>query len=198
MPYKLRKAPKRDLYWVVGEDGKKHSKEPIPLERAKAQMRALYASMRRGGMTFTDFQNLVAIHNSIDGKTISAEDSITTLNILLELFTPGQTQTLKDNLTTDVNSNPISIYNAIQECLIYLTNNELDEPQLSSYLQRVAISIKELLFPDAARRRPAKVEHQVGRTQEGKKYSITHQRGKLPTIGNGSGKCRKCGLVRLV
>ncbi len=44
MPYKLRKAPKRDLYWVVGEDGNHMSKDPIPKERAEAQMRALYAS----------------------------------------------------------------------------------------------------------------------------------------------------------
>lgn len=42
MPYKLRKAPKRDLYWVVTiATGKKHSKEPIALEKAKAQMRIL-------------------------------------------------------------------------------------------------------------------------------------------------------------
>jgi len=56
MPYKLRKAPNRDLYWVVGEDGTKKSKEPIPLERAKAQMRALYASegKMRGGATLTE------------------------------------------------------------------------------------------------------------------------------------------------
>jgi hypothetical protein len=49
MPYKLRKAPKRDLYWVVAEDGTKKSKEPIPLERAEAQMRALYASENKKG-----------------------------------------------------------------------------------------------------------------------------------------------------
>jgi len=41
MPYKLRKAPKRDLYWVVGEDGLHHSKEPITMEQAKKQMTAL-------------------------------------------------------------------------------------------------------------------------------------------------------------
>ena len=54
MPYKLRKAPKRDLFWVVGMDGKKHSKDPLPKDQATAQMRALYASMTReksGGMT---------------------------------------------------------------------------------------------------------------------------------------------------
>lgn len=49
MPYKLRKAPGRDLYWVVGVDGKKYSKDPIPEERAKAQMRVLYMAMRKEG-----------------------------------------------------------------------------------------------------------------------------------------------------
>ena len=49
MPYKLRKAPKRNLYWVVGADGTKHSKEPIPKERAEAQMRALYAAETKEG-----------------------------------------------------------------------------------------------------------------------------------------------------
>jgi hypothetical protein len=46
MPYKLRKAPKRDLYWVVStETGKKHSKEPIQKDKAEAQMRLLYMKM---------------------------------------------------------------------------------------------------------------------------------------------------------
>ena len=44
MPYKLRKAPKKELYWVVNkETGKKHSLEPLPRQKALAQMRALYA-----------------------------------------------------------------------------------------------------------------------------------------------------------
>ena len=48
MPYKLRKAPKKPLYWVVAVDtGKKYSHEPIPLEKAKAQMRVLEASMHK-------------------------------------------------------------------------------------------------------------------------------------------------------
>lgn len=41
MPYKLRKAPGRELYWVVGEDGKHHSKDPITMARAKKQLIAL-------------------------------------------------------------------------------------------------------------------------------------------------------------
>lgn len=47
MPYKLRKAPNRDLFWVVAEDGTKKSKDPIPRARAEAQMKALYASEYR-------------------------------------------------------------------------------------------------------------------------------------------------------
>jgi len=52
MPYKLRKAPKRDLYWVVNTETKeKYSKEPLPKEDAAAQMRALYANTKdlKGG-----------------------------------------------------------------------------------------------------------------------------------------------------
>lgn len=50
MPYKLRKKPRHDLYWVVStETGRKHSKEALPKERAEAQMRALYSAMHREG-----------------------------------------------------------------------------------------------------------------------------------------------------
>ena len=44
--FRLRKAPLKNLYWVVetGVTGKHFSKSPMPKERAYAQMRALYAS----------------------------------------------------------------------------------------------------------------------------------------------------------
>jgi len=49
MPYKLRKAPNRALYWVITiETGKKHSKDPIPIEKAKAQMRILESALTGG------------------------------------------------------------------------------------------------------------------------------------------------------
>jgi hypothetical protein len=42
MPYKLRKAPNRDLFWVVNtETGHKHSIEPIPKSRAQRQLNLL-------------------------------------------------------------------------------------------------------------------------------------------------------------
>jgi hypothetical protein len=44
MPYKLRKAPGKTLYWVCDDTGKHYSKDPIPKTRAEAQMKALYAS----------------------------------------------------------------------------------------------------------------------------------------------------------
>jgi hypothetical protein len=44
MPYDLRKSPQKNAYWVVNrESGKKYSRLPIPLSRAEAQRRALYA-----------------------------------------------------------------------------------------------------------------------------------------------------------
>lgn len=49
MPYKLRKAPKLNLYWVVAQDGTKKSKNPMPKDQAEAQMRALYADMHDKG-----------------------------------------------------------------------------------------------------------------------------------------------------
>ena len=46
MPYKLRKAPNRDLYWVINTDtGHKYSIEPIPKERAQKQMNLLRGVM---------------------------------------------------------------------------------------------------------------------------------------------------------
>ena len=71
MPYKLRKAPNRELYWVVGDDGKKHSNEPLPKERAEAQMRALYAAMsKEGGTHRTDFLK----DNKLEDKSYSLKE----------------------------------------------------------------------------------------------------------------------------
>lgn len=49
----MRKVPKKDLYWVVDDKGKKYSKEGIPKERAKAQIKALYVHTKdeiKGGV----------------------------------------------------------------------------------------------------------------------------------------------------
>lgn len=48
MPFRLRKAPNRPLYWVVDDKGKKYSKDPLPEARARAQQKALYAAEGRG------------------------------------------------------------------------------------------------------------------------------------------------------
>lgn len=48
MPFHLRKAPRRPLYWVVDDTGKHYSKDPMPKERARQQQKALYAAEGRG------------------------------------------------------------------------------------------------------------------------------------------------------
>ena len=43
MPYKLKKAPKQDKYWVVkkSDEKRKFSKRPLSRKRALSQMRAI-------------------------------------------------------------------------------------------------------------------------------------------------------------
>lgn len=71
MPYKLRKAPKKELYWVITIDtGKKHSKLPIPLDKAQAQMRVLEATLK-GGVRLPR-----GMHNPSDEGDYDLEDEI--------------------------------------------------------------------------------------------------------------------------
>jgi len=41
MPYKIRKAPNRNLYWVVAQDGRHMSHEPLTRTMAEKQLTAL-------------------------------------------------------------------------------------------------------------------------------------------------------------
>jgi len=56
MPYKIRKAPRRDLYWVIAEDGRHMSKDPLPMAQAQRQLRALYAAMSRSKEKMVHFK----------------------------------------------------------------------------------------------------------------------------------------------
>ena len=48
-PYIIKKSRGKDLYWVVTEEtGKKHSKQPITLDKAKAQLRILDSTYHEG------------------------------------------------------------------------------------------------------------------------------------------------------
>ena len=46
--WKLRKAPKKDLYWVIDDTGRHYSNEPMTKEDARQQQKALYAAESRG------------------------------------------------------------------------------------------------------------------------------------------------------
>lgn len=66
MPYRLRKAPKRNLYWVIGKDGSKLSNNPLPLERAKRQLTAANiasAQEKKGGGLLNDVFNYERVSN---------------------------------------------------------------------------------------------------------------------------------------
>ena len=68
MPYKLRKARNKPLYWVIDNSGKKYEKEPIPLERAKKQLVALHIHTKHGGSIWSSVVDTV---NKIPGWTTS-------------------------------------------------------------------------------------------------------------------------------
>jgi len=58
MPYKLRKAPGKDLYWVVNKETKKKlSKIPMAKEQAMAQMRAVYMNESKSGGAMSPYMS---------------------------------------------------------------------------------------------------------------------------------------------
>jgi hypothetical protein len=99
MPYKLRKAPNRELYWVVAEDGSKKSKDPIPKERAKAQMRALYANMKGGGVE--DDMKYMLI-NELFRQTVKVASKMKKTKITKQLF--DQYDSLITNIKAEAES----------------------------------------------------------------------------------------------
>jgi hypothetical protein len=96
MPYKLRKAPRRDLYWVVDDTGKHYSKDPLPKQRAREQQKALYASENRELRGGFDVNDLVGVEKTaIQGINYIAPGLGTLINTVgdavLPLFTPKPT-----------------------------------------------------------------------------------------------------------
>jgi len=93
MPYKLRKVPKQDLYWVVStETGKKHSNIGLPLKKAEAQMRALYRAMRLEGSGGTHKEHFIKEHG-LEDKSYSLKElssiSKVPMKILREVYNRG-------------------------------------------------------------------------------------------------------------
>jgi hypothetical protein len=82
MPFKLRKAPNKNAYWVVDVNGKKYSKEPISKEMARKQQRAIYRSESlRGGITSQKFLNFLhqlrsVVRNDLGDWTIDSTGNL--------------------------------------------------------------------------------------------------------------------------
>lgn len=89
-PFKLRKAPNRNLYWVVDDTGKHFSKEPMPKEDARQQQKALYASESRGAGA-THRENVLKRLGLSESQSLSdlAKASKVPLSILQEVYDRG-------------------------------------------------------------------------------------------------------------
>ena len=57
MPYRIRKANNRNLYYVIDNYGVKLEKEPIPLERARKQIIAIHLNKVKSGQPYDVFGN---------------------------------------------------------------------------------------------------------------------------------------------
>ena len=100
MPYKLKKKRGEDLYWVVDIDGHKYSKDPIPKERAEAQIRALYASEKNkhgGDIPDGEFEgsglwdSVKSLYNKAKNEVVNKESKLRSVIIpktANELFNP--------------------------------------------------------------------------------------------------------------
>ena len=93
MPYKLRKSPGRDRYWVIDRYGKHLSKSPLTKSRARSQMRALYAAERRKfGSGLTRRQKFLQKYK-VQDRPYSLEElseiSSVPLDILQEVYNRG-------------------------------------------------------------------------------------------------------------
>jgi hypothetical protein len=74
MPYQIRKVPKGWKVFTKGTD-RSHSNDPLPLARAKAQLKALYANADDfsggnmiGGFDDDDFERLFGMYGGIDER----------------------------------------------------------------------------------------------------------------------------------
>lgn len=94
MPYTLRKKRGYDLYWVINTITKhKYSKEALPLEKAQAQMRALYANTKdetKGG-ALTHREKVLGRYQLSEGQSLESlsKASGVPLSVLQEVYNRG-------------------------------------------------------------------------------------------------------------
>jgi hypothetical protein len=88
MPYELVRFP--DGYKVMtSTTGEFHSNNTLPLERAKAQMRALYASMKGGALTHRE--KVLRRYGLKEGQSLAELSKATgePLSVLREVYNRG-------------------------------------------------------------------------------------------------------------
>lgn len=86
MPFRLRKAPRRPLFWVVDDTGKHYSKDPMPKERARQQQKALYASEGRGELRGGADEEEMPIPMGLAARGRMEEQDLNDLRATLEMM----------------------------------------------------------------------------------------------------------------
>jgi hypothetical protein len=166
-PYFLKKKRNQPLYWVVTtETGKKHSKDPIPLEKAKAQLRILESALEGSGRfvsgKWTKFIQLLGrkynIPESKIKATLSDNDRLNysgledryrfvakrnnVIHHLNEHIDHGNLLTLRE-ITTDEELSELS--KAIEQYVIPIAQVVLRNVEVSNPLQLPIIASQQVL-----------------------------------------------------
>lgn len=158
MPYKLRKSRGKNLYWVVTtETGKKHSKEPIPLEKAKAQLRILESALDGSGRfisgKWTKFIQLVGrkydVPESIIRATLSDNDRLNYTGVEDRFRFVAKRNNVIHHLNEYIDPTNLLTLREIT------TDEELAE--LSSMIERYTIPAAQVVLRDVAVTNPLQV-----------------------------------------
>lgn len=89
MPHHIKKAKGKDGYYVYGVDGKRYSKSPMTLEKAKKQMAALNIA-----------------HAKKEGKVISVPTKVRKSKVMIS-HVPVKNEVIKDTATHSAAEHPI-------------------------------------------------------------------------------------------
>lgn len=187
MPYKLRKAPKRDLYWVVTiETGKKHSKDPISKDKAKAQLRILESALKGGvslRMPKKPNQNGKYEMRDINGNLLTIVNTKQeALDALALWFKFDEFQALAE------------ILSKIDQLLLMPQMTPLIYKLLDELVTSYKNIAEKFLSTSKNERQKAQVRHILNTDIAGFASEAGHPDFSVETIGQGKKKCHKCGL----
>jgi hypothetical protein len=201
MPFEIVKDGKKG-YFVIDTNGKKYSKKPLPLARAKRQLAALNIHMRRnleGGITPEETQNLEAEYNKLKDAIERLQLYIKNREAMLDAILardPEREQSNKIYLENLISLNEHLIKSAtmllrmydIDYALGHMSQEqyELDKQQDTELLNRhrmqLATAKESLAVEEAKGKVKGGIAVKLNKNSDGS-YSVSDMKGKVLESG---------------